>query len=145
MFDINECIIYFTCCQAKEMGDVLNDKLMEFGITKTQWYCLYYLGLSERMNVCELANKMRIKHSSATRLISRMEKEGYIKKEKDKDDKRITYVMLTDKAIEIRNKVLPVCMKFHEEAIKNISNDEINNFKEVLQSLTNNVIDYSSL
>lgn len=142
MFDINDCIVYITCSHSKVIGDVLNEKIMEYGISKSQWYALYYLGLDDKLSVCELANKMQVKHSSATRLLSRMEEDGFIVRLKDDVDKRITYLKLTDKAIDIRNKILPLCERISEAAVNNIEDEKIGTYKEVLEQLTKNVIEH---
>lgn len=142
MFDINDCLVYVTCSQAKLLADVFNEKLMEFGISKVQWSVLYYLGFNENISVCQLANMMKSKHSSATRLLSRMEQEGYVQRTKDSEDRRITHLKLTDKGHHIRKKVLPICEEISYRAINNIPQKEVEIYREVLDKLVNNITAY---
>lgn len=144
MFDINKCIVYITCSQAKHLADVFNARLMEFGISKVQWSAIYYLGLSEAKSVCELANNLKVKHSSATRLLGRMEQEGYVKRIKDNEDRRITHVKLTPKGQDIRKKVLPICEEISKIAKDNISEGDIDTFKDVLNKIVNNITENES-
>ncbi len=139
MFDITKCLVYTTCSQAKHLADVFNSNLMEFGISKVQWSAMYYISLYDTISVCELANKLEVKHSSATRLLGRMEQEEYIKRIKDESDRRVTYVKLTQRGLDIRNQVLPICETISKNAIEDISESDIDVFKDVLSKLVMNI------
>lgn len=49
------------------------------------------------MSQKELSDKMNIKESTTVRLVDRMEKDGFIVRFKDSNDRRITYIELTEK------------------------------------------------
>jgi len=55
-----------------------------------------------KLSMKEIACKINRTKSTVTQLVNRMEKAGYLKKEKSEEDARSTFVLLTDKAWEIK-------------------------------------------
>ena len=53
----------------------------------------------------ELAAKLHVRHNSAVGLITRIEKEGYVKREKSKTDQRRMHVRLTPKGQALLDKL----------------------------------------
>ncbi|QIB28218.1 MarR family transcriptional regulator [Caloranaerobacter azorensis] len=112
---------------------------MKLGVTRVQWIALYYLGKYAGIKQKELAEKMNIKDSTVARLIDRMEREGYVIRVKDLEDKRITKLYLTEKGIELREKLLPEGKKMSEILSKNITDEEMEIFKRVIKKMVDNV------
>lgn len=59
---------------------------------------MYYLVRDGKMSQSDLGEKMDIKDSTVVRLIDRMEKEQFVERVKDAKDRRVTHVLLTEKA-----------------------------------------------
>ena len=72
---------------------------MPSGLTPTQ--ALLLLCLKERgpMNVGALAEKLHLSVSSASAIILRMEKAGFVRRTRDTKDQRIVLVAMTEKSI----------------------------------------------
>lgn len=96
MFDIDSCIGFITNKASKKIADVFNDRLTSHGITRVQWMALYYLLKDGKASQKELAEKMNVKESTIVRLIDRLEKEDYVERVKEPQNRRITYIVLTD-------------------------------------------------
>ncbi|WP_427337986.1 MarR family winged helix-turn-helix transcriptional regulator [Caloranaerobacter sp. DY30410] len=139
MFDIDTCLSFVTSKACKEIAEAFNKRLMKLGVTRVQWIALYYLGKCEGIKQKELAEKMNIKDSTVARLIDRMEREGYVIRVKDLEDERITKLYLTEKGIELREKLLPEGKKMSEILSKNITDEEMEIFKRVLKKMVDNV------
>jgi DNA-binding MarR family transcriptional regulator len=56
-------------------------------------------------SIGELASKLHVRHNSAVGLITRIEKEGYVKREKSKQDQRRIHVRLTPKGQAVLDKL----------------------------------------
>lgn len=82
---------------------------------------------------------MDIKESSVARLIDRMEREGYVTRQKDINDRRITKLVLTDKGREYREKLLPEGEKMAQIFTKGITNEEISVFLKVIDKMLSNI------
>jgi DNA-binding MarR family transcriptional regulator len=138
MFDLDDCVAFITSKISKKIADVFNEKLSKHNITRVQWIALYFLGDSEYVNQTELAEKMDKKKSTVVRLIDRMEKEGYVSRKKDIEDRRVTYICLTPFGKKIREELLPYGGEFSDLITKDISDDDIKTFKRVLNKLVEN-------
>jgi len=139
MLDIDTCLAFITGVTAKKVADNFNERLTKKGITRVQWMALYYIGKYGKVTQAELANLMNIKASTAVRLLDRMEREEYIVRERSLEDRRVTFISLTDKGKRLRAELLPEGEKMSLIVRKGITDEEIKIFKHVLDKITNNV------
>lgn len=138
MIKLSDCVAFITSKASKQIADVFNEKLGAYEITRVQWIALYFLGKCEYINQTELAEKMGIKKSTVVRLIDRMEKEGYVLRKKDIKDRRITYICLTVLGKKLRKESLPFGKEFSNLIARDISDEDIEIFKKVLNKLVEN-------
>lgn len=138
MFKLDDCVGFITNKVSKKISDVFNEKLSDYEVTRVQWIALYFLGKCEYINQTELAEKMDIKKSTVVRLIDRMEKEGYVRRKKDIKDRRITYICLTALGKKLRKELLPFGEEFSNLIARDISDEDMEIFKKVLDKLVVN-------
>lgn len=139
MFNIDDCIGFITNKGAKKLADEFNKRAQQYGMTRVQWIALFYIGKADGIFQKELSDLMNVKESSMVRLIDRMEKEDLVIRKKQANDRRITSIFLTSKGKELREKVLPLGQEFQDDATKEISDEELNNFKNVLKKMIQNI------
>ena len=117
----NECI---KCCKLKIKGSEIDvaeeiEKIVHFivsmereqlklhGFTITQSRCLIKLSRCNSVSMNEMSEYMHLDKSTMTRIIATLERNKLITKNKCTEDKRITYISLTESgkeaAIKIRN------------------------------------------
>ncbi|MDG1040325.1 MAG: MarR family transcriptional regulator [Polaribacter sp.] len=99
-------------------------KLKKLDVTKEQIIILKNLFLNDGIHQNELAFLTSRDKSSLTRLLVKMEKKGYIKRKKSKEDKRINMVFITNVGKEMFAKTRPVIQKTIDTIEKNISKKE---------------------
>ncbi|OAA90589.1 MarR family winged helix-turn-helix transcriptional regulator [Clostridium ljungdahlii] len=141
MFDVDTCVCFITNKVAKKMADKMNERLVLVGSTRVQWLVMYYLLRDGRMSQSDLGEKMDIKDSTVVRLIDRMEKEQFVERVKDKKDRRVTYVLLTEKGKKRIEELLPIGEEMSKVFSKNISNEEFEIFNKVLNKMAENADD----
>ncbi|SMG55742.1 MarR family winged helix-turn-helix transcriptional regulator [Paenibacillus aquistagni] len=139
MFDLNDCICFITNTASKKIVDAFNNRLEKSGTTRVQWMALYFIGAEDGMIQKDLSLKMNVQESSIARLMDRMEKENLCIRTRDAKDRRIIRVRLTPQGEALREELLPLGQAFHHEAIQQISQEKLSIFKEVLQSMVQNV------
>jgi len=76
--------------------------------------------------------------STVTPLVNKLLKLGYIKKEKCKEDKRVTFIKLTDKGKGIESKFKAISNEVVTTAYKGFSQEEKEIFLRLLKKLSNN-------
>lgn len=139
MFNLDDCVAFITNKASKQMVNYFNDRLVQLGSTRVQWIALYYLGKNKSISQVELAKKMNIKSSTVVRLVDRMERDGYVKRVKDANDRRITSLELTDSGINLRKQLLPEGEKASNVFSKGISEEELKIFIHVLNKMVDNI------
>jgi DNA-binding MarR family transcriptional regulator len=139
-YDLTKCIGYITDNTMKIISADFNRRLEQYGMTRIQWIALYYLGKNEKkLKQNELAALMKIKNSSAARLIDRMERDGLIHRVESTEDKRIKNLELSAKGYTMREQLLPEGEQFNNLLLEGITEDELKTFEIVLQKMLKNI------
>ena len=87
----------------------------------------------------EIATCCKIEPATATSILSAMEKEELIYRERNPKDKRILNVFLTKKGIDAQGKVEKVFLELDEICFDGFSDEERNNAINVLNKLYENL------
>jgi DNA-binding MarR family transcriptional regulator len=69
----------------------------KFGITAPQLWALKTISKNESLPLGELSKKMYLRPSTITGLIDRLEKRGYVVRDRDQRDRRVVKIRLTPK------------------------------------------------
>lgn len=89
----------------------------------------------EKISVSEIKDKVLIANSSLSYILKKLENKSLIKRIKDKNDKRINYIMLTEKGIIEAENIFPN----HYNNLKEIFNYLTNDEKDLLIKLTKKI------
>ena len=108
-------------------------------ITIEQWSVLYHLWKEDGLSQLELGNRTFRDKASTTRLIDNLEKQELVTRVASKDDRRINLVYLTDTAKPLQQITYELANKTMNEALQNISKEEIEVVKNVLQRVYDNL------
>lgn len=139
MFDIETCLVFMTGNAYKKLSNNFNKSMAKKGCTRVQWLALYFIGREGLINQTKLAKLMQISTSTLVRLLDRMEKAGYVFREKDAADKRVTYVSLTEKGRNMMVELIKEVDTFSAKITGNISEDEVKIFSNVLNKMIVNI------
>ncbi|CAH2716553.1 Transcriptional regulator SlyA [Neobacillus rhizosphaerae] len=99
---------------------------------------MYYIYINESITQRELADKMSIKEPSVVRLLQKLESEGLLHRSSTNEDKRIKKLELSDRGVQLYLDLLPVAEKFKNDTIANIPEDDLQTFKNVLNTMVEN-------
>ena len=118
----------------------LHERFKDNGIdlTKEQMVVLKKLHEQDGLSQNALAFLVLRNKSSLTRLLSKMEKKGYITRKQSKEDKRINHVFLSDIGKEVFNKSKPVIKQLIETMEQDISNLEKQQIIKTLKKIQHN-------
>lgn len=108
-------------------------------ITIEQWSVLYHLWKEDCLNQQELCNRTFRDKPSITRLVDNLEKQKLVKRMPSKTDRRINLVCLTDAARELQDRTLDIANETMNEALQDITKEEIDTVKQVLQKVYDNL------
>jgi DNA-binding MarR family transcriptional regulator len=135
-------IVYFISKTKQKMIQFIEQKLEENGMDNlitSHGNILTALYESDgKLTMSEIANKIGKDKSTVTPLINKLSKIGYIKKVQNEDDKRVTYIILTDKGKALEPKFNTISSQVYETAYKNFTPEEKETFLKLLKKLNTN-------
>lgn len=89
----------------------IDARLAEAGQIPLHWYDVLielYEAPERKLRMHELAEKVVLSRSGLTRLVDRLEREGYLRRELDANDRRGFYAILTEKGVEALRSAWPI-------------------------------------
>lgn len=105
------------------------------GLTGPQFYILHQLEQKEKCTVGELAESMGVKPSAITAMVDRLDKHGFVARDRDEEDRRVVYISLRDSG----KKILQVAKQNRREKLNkmfsHLSEDELQQFVSIFEKL----------
>lgn len=109
-------------------------------ITKEQAIILKKLYERDGLNQNELAKLTYRDKSSLTRLLSTLERKGYVSRKRCPEDKRVNFIFLSNAGKTIWEKAKPVAQLIIHRMRTDLSDDEIAHFIETLKKIQGSLI-----
>jgi MarR family transcriptional regulator, transcriptional regulator for hemolysin len=140
-FDYENSIGFIINRTAKTLIHTFEQELRnKFGITFGQWKIIIILannndGLSQK----EIADKLGLEGPTIILIIDKLEKDGFVKRIVDKNDRRNNRICLTEKTINSLDSMISYALKIKEISIRNIPEQDISITKNTLEKMSNNI------
>ena len=106
---------------AREIVGLYTPYLKPLGLTYTQYLVFLVLWEKDGITVGEICEKLILDNGTLSPLLKKMEKDGFLKKARSKEDDRVVIVSLTEKGREMQQKAKDVpkrvagCINFPQE------------------------------
>ena len=123
----------------------INENLISVNVTRSQMEVLVYTYIKNKngieVNQVDLEKDLNLKNPTVTGLISRLEKKGYMKREKSSKGPNYKSVLITDEGIRIIEEGKRITDNVEKEMFSVLDKDE----KKELTRLLQKVIDSRNL
>ena len=142
--NINNIFGYKLNLSARLMKRKLDVYVMELGITIPQWIELKALSEEGNLMQVEIANRLNADIATIGATTDRLVKKGFVKKKRQKDDRRAYRISITDLGraiLENAEKKVDFC---NQNALAGFTKDEIKQFFLYLDRVSNNLTGDSS-
>jgi len=142
--NINNIFGYKLNLSARLMKRKLDVYVIELGITIPQWIELKVLSEEDNLMQVEIANRLNADIATIGATTDRLVKKGFVKKKRQKDDRRAYRISITDLGraiLENAEKKVDFC---NQNALAGFSKDEIKQFFLYLDRVSNNLTGDSS-
>ena len=96
------CFPMYAC--GRKIVAAYNPYLKPLGLTYTQYIVFMVLWEKESVNVGQLGGILHLDAGTLTPLLKTLEKEGYVTRERSKEDERVTIVTITKKGNALKEK-----------------------------------------
>lgn len=127
---INEADYFINSLIYQEFQAFLDDE-----ITPKQAILLDLIKQSTQLTISEMANKMKISSSAVSQLVSKMEKQGYLKRRINPANRREILVTLRDKSHKYFAKHDQVEQMIAERLYAKLEAAELEHFKKIILKL----------
>jgi MarR family transcriptional regulator, organic hydroperoxide resistance regulator len=109
-----------------------SDRLEPYGITPFHWLVLCCLWQEDGLPTSEIGEKLQQVGGTLTGVLDRMEERDLVRREKDKSDRRICRIWLTDAGKELRTTLPQISAELHDETWQGVSVAERQQFSRLL-------------
>jgi MarR family transcriptional regulator, transcriptional regulator for hemolysin len=140
-FDFENSIGFIINRTGKMLIQAFDQELRKnFGITYGQWKIIIILvnnddGLTQK----EIADKLGLEGATLIPIIDKLEKDGFVVRKVDKNDRRNNRIFLTEKTRSALDLMVNCGIKIKNMSIKNISEQNIAITKDTLEKMWNNI------
>lgn len=105
--------------------------LKEYKLSKIQFIALQWVNDSSGITIGQVAKNLDLAYSTTTDIIDRLEKNGFVRRERSKTDKRLVQVKIEPTGLELIERVIEKRIEFIEEITQDLDLNE----KELLTKL----------
>lgn len=104
--------------------------------TKNEVFILILLYRNEQVNMTQIADYVNVPLNTATGIADRMEKRGWIRRDRSKEDKRVVTIALTEQGMEHMSKILNEFIRYGTRIVQELTDQEV----QLLGSLFDKII-----
>lgn len=106
----------------------------DFNLTKPQLSVLYQLQ-DEPRTIGQICEEVELSYSTVSGIIDRLERDGWVKRIRDKDDRRLIWIHITEKQAQFYDAIQTYHDKFYGTILDSLSEQQINTIIEALTVL----------
>ena len=104
-------------------------------LTAQEAHALRVISVHQSLNQQLLADRLGIDKSQVTRLVNRLEEQGYITREADPQDRRAKRIASTSKADAVKAMDAELTNRYYEWLLSGLENEEKERFTQTLMKL----------
>ncbi|NMD70684.1 MarR family transcriptional regulator [Bacillus sp. DNRA2] len=122
--------------ESRYICDIIKQKgreiLHNYSITPPQFAAMQWLFEAGEMTIGELSGRMFLACSTTTDLVDRLEKNQFVQRIKDENDRRVVRIHLLDSGKKIMNEILEQRQQYMRQVLINFTYDEIETLKKLM-------------
>lgn len=118
---------------------IVEREINQLGLHGSQHHLLMHLANHETVTQKELASQLKVSPASVAVSIKKLESEGYITKEMDREDNRFNKITITEKGKNMVEKSRQVVVKIDEAAFEGFSEQEVGWLSSMVERIYQNL------
>jgi MarR family transcriptional regulator, transcriptional regulator for hemolysin len=138
-YDFEEGIGYWACLAARALEQAMNEELAAHGITYQQWQVLAWIALDGEPTQTQLAERLRVEPPTLAGILDRMERNGWVTREADAEDRRRKIVRPTPQVRPVWDKMVACAHRVRARATAGLSTAEIARTRAALSKVLENL------
>jgi MarR family transcriptional regulator, transcriptional regulator for hemolysin len=138
-YDFENSVGYWVCQTSHALQRAFNEELAPQGVTFRQAQVLGCLALEERLSQTDLAERMGIEPPTLVGILDRMERDGWIRRDGDKTDRRRKFVEATAAAKPVWSKIVAAAKRVRGRATRGMTANQLEQLKKLLATVQANL------
>lgn len=124
----------------KKLIKFIKEELEPYDFNRGEFPLLFKLikkgdGITQK----EICERIHVSKSTTSKIIQSLVEKGYLRKEKDEKDKRVSRIYLTDKKEEIEDLIKEIDKKAEDKMLKGFDEDEKKKLRSSLERILDNL------
>ena len=136
LFYAQRCVGY---AHAEVMRAHCDERGKPYVITPPQWGALSLLLVHDGLTIGTMSQMRGVDAPTGTGIITRLEQNGLVERQHDREDRRVVKVYLTDEGRDISHTLTSVVEQFDQSLKRGFSEAELERLEEQLQKIIANV------
>lgn len=138
-YDFENSVGFWVCQASHALQRSFNEELAPQGVTFRQAQVLGCLALEGKLSQTDLAERMRIEPPTLVGILDRMERDGWIRRDGDKTDRRRKFVEATSAAKPVWSKIVSAAKRVRGRATRGMSANQLAQLKKLLELVQSNL------
>ncbi|MDH3311699.1 MAG: MarR family transcriptional regulator [Nitrosopumilus sp.] len=113
-----------------------------FGITGAKWKIIVALSIKEGITQKHIADMVFVEAPTLVPIIDKMEREGYLIRQTDPQDRRNNLIFMTKKSKDIVDPIIDCILEVRNMGLSKISKKDMEIAKKVLSQIVNNTEEF---
>jgi len=137
----------FLMAKIRQVGGRIFERMLreyDIEINSAQGRIMFALWQQDGISISELAKKTQLGKSTLTSMLDRLEKMGYIKRQRSRKDRRKILIKRTEKDKALESKYMEVSQQMTKLFYRGFSKNEIKRFEDDLARMLNNLTDFEA-
>jgi len=118
----------------------MQNRLRQYDLGFSHWFFLRALWLKDGITQRELCQRIEAPEPAAVAALRELERQGYVRRIRDKDNKRKILVFITPKGHALREKLLPHAYELASMGVKGIPEHEVALLRSLLNRIRDNMM-----
>ncbi|MEO8243769.1 MAG: MarR family transcriptional regulator [bacterium] len=115
------------------------ERSAQIGLSSAQWRMLLLVCKMGSAQQSRFADLLEIEPISASRLLDRMEQQGWVTRENDPNDRRVRLVLPTPKALEAFSYIKAIADDVYQAALAGLNEEQRRTLMTGLQAIVSNL------
>ena len=115
--------------------DDLKKTLKNYPINATEFSVMEFLYSKGEKSIQEIRDRILLASGSATYVVDNLERKEYVRRIVNQNDRRVTYIKLTEAGKDLINDIFPTHKKNTKEIFNDLTNEELITLKEILKKI----------
>ena len=134
-FVLDDSVPYLMIRVSGLMNRQLELDLRPLKVSFQHWRVLAVLAQKNGSSITDLSEYAVVPHSSLSRLLSRMEADGYVRRQIDTQDARTVRLFTTPLGEDLYRRILPMAIAIRERALAGLSAAQKTNLLELMNHM----------